>query len=89
MKNKSLGFTLVELMISLVLGLIIIAAAVQLLISGQRSLLFQSAVADVRAEARCQAGRRSAPRRLRTRTVFLELRRRAAGVRIGRGRFGL
>ncbi len=51
MRNKSSGFTLVELMISLVLGLIVIAAAVQLLISGQRSLLFQSAVADVQDNA--------------------------------------
>ncbi|WP_287907929.1 PilW family protein [Acinetobacter sp.] len=51
MRNKSLGFTLVELMISLILGLIIIAAGVQLLISGQKSLLFQSAVADVQDNA--------------------------------------
>lgn len=51
MKNKALGFTLVELMISLVLGLIIIAAGVQLLISGQKSMLFQSAISDVQDNA--------------------------------------
>jgi len=51
MKNKMLGFTLVELMISLVLGLIIIAAGVQLLISGQKTMLFQSAVSDVQDNA--------------------------------------
>lgn len=41
MKNKQYGFTLIELMIALVLGLIIVAAGIQLFITGQRSLSMQ------------------------------------------------
>lgn len=51
MKKSVFGYTLVELMIALVLGLIVIAAGIQLLIGGQKSLLFQSAVVDVQDNA--------------------------------------
>lgn len=51
MKKNVSGYTLVELMIALILGLIVIAAGIQLLIGGQKSLLFQSAVADVQDNA--------------------------------------
>lgn len=47
MKSKFRGFTLVELMVALALGLIIVAAAVQLLISGQSTLAFQKAMENV------------------------------------------
>jgi type IV pilus assembly protein PilW len=44
---KQAGFTLVELMVAIVLGLIITAAAVQLFITGQVSLSTQKAMADL------------------------------------------
>ncbi len=50
--NKShLGFTLVELMVSLILGLIIVGAAFQMLISGQRSLAFQESIQGLQDNA--------------------------------------
>ncbi|MGQ8973522.1 PilW family protein [Acinetobacter schindleri] len=50
--NKShLGFTLVELMVSLVLGLIIVGAAFQMLLSGQRSLAFQESIQGLQDNA--------------------------------------
>lgn len=44
MSRFNQGFTLIELMVSLVLGLIIVGAAFQMLISGQRSLAFQESI---------------------------------------------
>lgn len=41
------GFTLVELMVSIVLGLLIVAAAIQLFITGQASLNMQRSMADI------------------------------------------
>lgn len=41
------GFTLVELMVSLVLGLLIVAAALQLFITAQISANLQRAISDV------------------------------------------
>lgn len=50
--NKShLGFTLVELMVSLVLGLIIVGVAFQMLLSGQRSLAFQESIQGLQDNA--------------------------------------
>lgn len=51
MKSNFKGFTLVELMVALALGLIIVAAAVQLLISGQSTLTFQKAIENVQDNA--------------------------------------
>lgn len=51
MKNQQLGFTLIELMISLTLGLIITAAAVLLFITGQRSAAMQKGVAELQDNA--------------------------------------
>lgn len=51
MNNKQLGFTLIELMISLTLGLIITAAAVLLFITGQRSAAMQTGVAELQDNA--------------------------------------
>lgn len=51
MKSTNHGFTLVELMVALALGLIIVAAAVQLLISGQSTLTFQKAMESVQDNA--------------------------------------
>lgn len=45
--DKQAGFTLVELMVSIVLGLLIVAAATQLFISGQASLNLQRALAEI------------------------------------------
>lgn len=45
--NQQAGFTLVELMISIVLGLLITAAAIQLFITGQASLSMQQGMADI------------------------------------------
>lgn len=42
-KNQS-GFTLIELMISLSLGLIIVAAAISIFLTSQRSLALQGAM---------------------------------------------
>ncbi|MBO7704056.1 MAG: prepilin-type N-terminal cleavage/methylation domain-containing protein, partial [Acinetobacter sp.] len=38
MKRKMSGYTLVELMVALVLGLIVVLVAVQMLLAGQRSV---------------------------------------------------
>ena len=51
MKSKISGYTLVELMIALVLGLIIVLVAIQMLLAGQRSVAFQSAVLNVQDNA--------------------------------------
>ena len=45
------GFTLIELMVSIVLGLLVTAAAVQLFITGQVSLSMQRALADIQDNA--------------------------------------
>lgn len=49
--KKDSGFTLIELIISLALGLIIVLVAVQMLLSGQKSLAFQTAMSDVQDNA--------------------------------------
>lgn len=46
-KYGQAGFTLIELMISIVLGLIVVAAAIQLFITGQASLNMQRAMAEI------------------------------------------
>lgn len=51
MKKYQHGFTLIELMVSLVLGLIIVGAAFQMLISGQRSLAFQESIQGLQDNA--------------------------------------
>ncbi|HAV56453.1 MAG: pilus assembly protein PilW [Acinetobacter sp. GWC1_38_13] len=51
MNRKQLGFTLIELMISLTLGLIITAAAVLLFVTGQRSAAMQKGVAELQDNA--------------------------------------
>lgn len=51
MHNKQTGFTLIELMISLTLGLIVTAAAVLLFITGQRSVAMQKGVAELQDNA--------------------------------------
>ena len=51
MKTNIKGYTLVELMVALVLGLIIVAAAVQLLISGQSTLSYQKAMENIQDNA--------------------------------------
>lgn len=51
MIKKQLGFTLVELMISLALGLIIVAAATLLFLTGQKSLAMQQGVAELQDNA--------------------------------------
>ena len=51
MKIKINGYTLVELMVALALGLIIVAAAVQLLISGQSTLTYQKAIENIQDNA--------------------------------------
>lgn len=47
MTKKQQGFTIVELMVAIVLGLIIVAAATQLFITGQTSLSIQKGMADL------------------------------------------
>jgi type IV pilus assembly protein PilW len=51
MKRKMSGYTLVELMVALVLGLIVVLVAVQMLLAGQRSVAFQNAVLNVQDNA--------------------------------------
>lgn len=51
MNNKQSGFTLIELMLSLTLGLIITAAATLLFITGQRSAAMQQGVAELQDNA--------------------------------------
>ncbi len=48
---KQTGFTLIELMLSLTLGLIITAAAILLFLAGQKSLSMQQGVADIQDNA--------------------------------------
>lgn len=51
MNSANKGFTLIELIVSLVLGLIIVGAAFQMLISGQRSLAFQESIQGLQDNA--------------------------------------
>lgn len=51
MKAKYSGYTLIELMIALALGLIVVLVAVQMLLSGQKSYSFQSAMLNVQDNA--------------------------------------
>lgn len=51
MNNHQQGFTLIELMVSLVLGLVIVGAAFLMLISGQRSLAFQESIQGLQDNA--------------------------------------
>lgn len=51
MNNKQLGFTLIELMISLTLGLIVVASAILLFLTGQRSVAMQQGVAELQDNA--------------------------------------
>ena len=51
MKNKQKGLTLVELLISMTLGVIIASAATLLFITGQRSLAVQQGAADLQDNA--------------------------------------
>lgn len=44
---KQAGFTLIELMIAITLGLILVAVAIQMLISGQRNYRIQSSAASL------------------------------------------
>lgn len=50
MKNSQKGFTLVELMVALVLGLIFSAAAFQLLMTNQRTFGLQQAIASLQED---------------------------------------
>lgn len=51
MKQLQAGFTLLELMISLILGLIIVAAASMLFITGQKSYMLQQGAGDIQDNA--------------------------------------
>ncbi|MHA3082658.1 PilW family protein [Acinetobacter sp. ANC 5383] len=51
MQYSQRGFTLVELMVSLVLGLIIVAAATMLFIAGQKSFALQQGASDIQDNA--------------------------------------
>ena len=51
MQNKQVGFTLIELMISLALGLIVVAAAILLFLTGQKSVAMQKGVAELQDNA--------------------------------------
>ncbi|MHA3055623.1 prepilin-type N-terminal cleavage/methylation domain-containing protein [Acinetobacter sp. ANC 4633] len=51
MRYSQQGLTLIELMVSLVLGLIIVAAAVMLFITGQKSFALQQGAADIQDNA--------------------------------------
>lgn len=51
MRYSQQGLTLIELMVSLVLGLIIIAAATMLFIAGQKSFALQQGAADIQDNA--------------------------------------
>lgn len=46
-KQKQYGFTLIELMISIVLGLLVVAAALAIYLSGQRSLSMQNGMSEL------------------------------------------
>lgn len=49
--NSASGFTLVELMVALALGLIVVAAALLLFLTGQKSLAIQQGVAELQDNA--------------------------------------
>ena len=51
MKSKQSGFTLIELMIALVLGLIIVAAGVMLFLSAQQNVALQNASSEMQNNA--------------------------------------
>lgn len=51
MIHKQSGFTLIELMVSLALGLIIVASAILLFLTGQRSAAMQQGVAELQDNA--------------------------------------
>ena len=51
MKKKQIGFTLIELMISLALGLIVVAAAILLFLTGQKSVAMQKGVSELQDNA--------------------------------------
>ena len=51
MQYSQRGFTLIELMVSLALGLIIVAAATMLFIAGQKSFALQQGAADIQDNA--------------------------------------
>ncbi len=51
MRTSQQGFTLIELMVSLVLGLIIVAAATRLFNAGQKSFALQQGSADIQDNA--------------------------------------
>lgn len=51
MNNKQQGFTLVELIISLALGLMVVAAAILLFLTGQKSVAMQKGVAELQDNA--------------------------------------
>lgn len=50
-RNNNLGFTLVELMISISLGLLVVAAATQLYLTGQKSMAVQQGAANLQNSA--------------------------------------
>lgn len=70
MKKKQVGFTLVELMVAMVLGLVLTLAALQLFLTNQRTFALQQAVAELNEDGQMalrymvadirQAGRGSA-----------------------------
>lgn len=51
MNKKQYGFTLIELMVGLVLGLLIVAAGLSVFIAGQRSLNLQSGMGELQENA--------------------------------------
>ena len=51
MKKKQIGFTLIELMISLALGLIVVAAAILLFLTGQEGVAMQKGVSELQDNA--------------------------------------
>lgn len=51
MYNKQSGFTLIELMISLTLGLIVVAATILLFLTGQKSVAMQKGVTELQDNA--------------------------------------
>lgn len=52
MKQQQSGFTLVELMVAMTIGLLVVAGATQLLISSQQSYRFQTALANMQDNGR-------------------------------------
>ena len=51
MKKKQIGFTLIELMISLALGLIVVAASILLFLTGQKGVAMQKGVSELQDNA--------------------------------------